>query len=216
MPRWLRALLALAAGLALFAVLLTRAQGHRLTRVPVLTVNLAPGDAVTPQDITWAGMVSPPPGLASAALLRSDPVAVIPLRSGQLVTATDVAPAPGFVPRPGEVALTVAVSGAASGLVTPGDRVDVWSMGTSASSTGNASSGGSTGGKAASGPTPLLLGARVLAIATSSGAPVTSGASIGLVTLAVPASAVASVLAAPAVYLVPDAFARQVTVATGP
>lgn len=215
MPRWLRALLALAAGLALFAVLLTRAQGHRLTRVPVLTVNLAPGDAVTPQDITWAGMVSPPPGLASAALLRSDPVAVIPLRSGQLVTATDVAPAPGFVPRPGEVALTVAVSGAASGLVTPGDRVDVWSVGTSASSAGN-TSGGSSGSKAAGGPAPLLLGARVLAIATSSGAPVTTSASIGLVTLAVPAPAVAAVLAAPSVYLVPDAFARHVTAAVSP
>jgi len=215
MPRWLRGLLALMAGLALAAVLLARTHGPRYAQVPVLTANLAPGQPVTPQDVTWAAMPHPPAGLASRALLAHAPVAVIPLRAGQLLTATDVAPGPGLVPRPGEVALTIAASGAASGLVSPGDRVDVWAL--TPSGSGSTSSSGGSGGAAKPPPGPqlLLLGARVLAVATSSGAPVTAGASIGLVTLAVPAPAVAAVLAAPSLYLVPDAYATHVTV-SGP
>jgi Flp pilus assembly protein CpaB len=224
MPRWLRGLLALVAGVVLVLVVLAHTHGPRLARVPVLLANVAPGSVIPSTDIAWDPMVTPPPDLATHAQFGTHPVAVIPLRAGQLVTLSDLAPAPGPVATPTEVSLTVAVKGAASGLVTPGQRVDVWSLpAANTSSTTSTSASGKT--PAAPQPTLLLIGARVLMVATASGTPVAgSGSSglasggggssgIGLVTLAVPKVAVAAVLAAPSVYLVPDATPTRVTVA---
>jgi hypothetical protein len=221
MPRLVRGLLALAVGVALVLVVLAHTHGPRLTRVPVLLTNVAPGTAVTRTDLAWDAMATPPPGLATPAQFQGDPVAVIPLRAGQLVTLSDLAPAPGPVATPNEVALTVAVKGAASGLAAPGERVDVWAL--PAATVQSASSTGSSPPAATPQPTLLLIGARVLTVATANGAPVSGGAGsavtgggasgIGLVTLAVPKVAVGAVLAASSVYLVPDATPTQVAVA---
>lgn len=221
MPRVLRGLLALVVGVALVLVVLAHTHGPRLARVPVLLTNVAPGAPVTRADIAWDPMATPPPGLATPAQLGARPVAVIPLRAGQLVTLSDLAPAPGPIPTPNEVALTVAVKGAASGLVTTDDRVDVWSL---PAATAQASTSSSHTAHAAPQPALLLIGARVLLVATATGAPLSgSGVSaaanggssgIGLVTLAVPKVAVAAVLAASSIYLVPDATPLHVTVAS--
>ncbi len=167
-----------------------------LTPVAVLTHPMAALGPVTAADIRWIPMEHPPHGTITA--WAGDPVAAQALPAGTVLTQADlttVSQAVGLKAQ--EIRYVVTVT-AASAVIAPGERVDVWSLPTSG---GNA--GGST-------PTELALGVRVLGLYSAQGVPVgttpasggllntgsTQQAAPALAALAIPQGALPAIIAA--------------------
>lgn len=174
-----------------------------LTPVAVLTRPVPALAPITAADVTWRGLADPPPGLLTRSRFRPGWLAARSLPAGTVLTAADVAAAQAVVAlRPDEVRWVVSVT-PGSGLVTPGERVDVWTA------PGGLNGAPSAGGNPAS-PVPLATGVRVVGVYTAQGQPVAanSGGSgslaaastgpttaVGLVALAVPRPALTALMA---------------------
>lgn len=180
-PRTLRLVASAAGGLILLGI------AHRLVMPPHLTTVVVTSQAVaagSPVTQTHTITVLNPP----ATWLTHAPTGMIAthaLTPNQPLTPADLTTPAQFIGlKPGEVQWLVPVSGAASGLARPGERVDVWQM----PNTGNANT--TTTSASALFAREWASGVRVIGIYSSSGQPITanSSTSIGLVGLAVPRS----------------------------
>jgi pilus assembly protein CpaB len=170
---WIRAVVAALAAIGAAVVLQGMVRRPAVARVWVVTAPVAAGTAIAPGDLAPLAVIAPPP---PGALTPRTPVAgllaQVPLAPGQTLTAADLGRTYLGVPR-GRVALTLPVAAAQSALATPGDRVDVLAAAATGKGLGLA--------------VVVAAGVRVLAVASSAGAPLTpgSGTAPGLVTLAV-------------------------------
>lgn len=152
-------------------------------QVLVLRVPLAAGTPITPTDVMTMTTASAWPGALSK--VPTGEVANTALAAGTPVLAADFVPAADYTGlKPGELLWTIPVTPTTGGLVRPGERVEVWS----------------TNGV----PHLWAVGVRVVGIYSSSGVPVTTVSSggllgggsgaVGMVGLAVPAADMATFL----------------------
>ena len=186
---WLKlgtaALVATAAGTAL--VLFTRPP--RLTSVAVLTETVPAMQAIPPQAVHWTRVASPPPDAVTPNVSWGALVASQALPPGTILTTGDFAAPQANGLHPGEVQWLVPVSAASSGLAAIGQRVDVWN-----------NQGGTF--------QVVAYGVRVIGLYSSSGTPLSTASSAGsgpgMVALAVPSTAMGTLLDVTSPYLVVD------------
>ena len=166
-----------------------------LTPVAVLTHATAVLSPVTRADIRWVPMEHPPQGTITG--WAGDPLAAQALLAGTVLTQADFTTASQAVGlKAGEVRYVVAIT-PASAVITPGERVDIWSLPTNGGGSGTAT------------PTELALGVRVLGLYTAQGVPVgmtpvsggllssgTANQVPALAALAIPSDALPSIMAA--------------------
>lgn len=169
-----------------------------LTPVAVLNQSVSALAPVTIKAITWVPMEHPPAGTVTA--WAGDPLVSAALTAGTVLTQADFSSAAQAVAlKSGEVRYVVAVT-PASAVVSVGQRVDLWSTG---------STNGSQNGTA---PQELAQGVRVIGLFTSSGTPIgvattasggllsggssSAAAAPALAALAVPQSAMAALMTA--------------------
>ncbi|AUW92619.1 hypothetical protein BXT84_00520 [Sulfobacillus thermotolerans] len=188
---------------------------HSLTLPPhphtvwVVKTAVSPGTPITPQTVTPLKTLSAWPHALTT--VPTGWVAKTALAPGQPLLASAVTPAAGFRGlKAHEAVWTIPVSAVGSGMVQPGDRVDVWSDPQSQPTSGNTASTGFA--------TEWATGVRVLGIYSSSGTPVSGQTAIGIVTLAVPTSALPILLtiANPALVMTPAATHFALVVNTAP
>lgn len=164
-----------------------------LTPVAVLKTAVTAYSAVTASQITWVKMEHPPHGTVTAWV--GDPLAARALPAGTVLTQSDFTHGGAALGLTASEVRAVFPITAASAAVPLGTRVDVWSEPT-------------TSGSGAATPQLLATGVRVIGLYTSAGAPVGATASSGgllsggsstpaapgLVALAVPASALPTLM----------------------
>lgn len=176
---------AAAAGTALFA--LTRPP--TLTPVAVLTEAVSAMHAIPETAVHWTQVAAPPPNAVTPAMSWGALVAGQALAPGTILTTGDFAAPQANGLRPGEVQWLVPVSAASSGLAAIGQRVDVWDN--------------RTGTYQA-----VAYGVRVIGLYSGSGTPMSSadssGSGPGMVALAVPSTAIGTLLDVAAPYLIVD------------
>jgi hypothetical protein len=222
--RWWQAAIALAVAFGATVTVSHLATPPATETVAFLTASVPQGDTIPASAVTWQPVVTPPTGALTWPERPLGPVvATVPLYAGQALTPADFTPASQAGLRPGEVAWLVPVSSAAaSGLPNPGQRVDLW---------GAFGSGSASGSSPAAPPVLIATGVRVLGLYTSQGVPISlvgalapaaapgtsglsgqttaeslssSGASIGIVELAIPRADLGSLMAASNFSLVVD------------
>lgn len=173
-----------------------------LHSVAVLTTRVSAMHAIPAMGVHWTAVASPPPHAITSASALTGLVAQHNLGPGTMLVMGDfTAPQVNHL-KSGEVQWLVSVSAAASGLPTISQRVDVWS--------------GTQGSYQ-----EVAHGVRVVGLYTSSGKSVGSASHVssgnsgsGLVALAVPTTALASLLNVTSPTLVVDPNAHQFTLTT--
>ncbi len=188
---------------------------HAITLPPhphtvwVLKTAVSPGTPITSQNVAPLKTLSAWPHALTT--LPTGWVAKTALAPGQPLLASSLTPAAGFRGlKAGEAVWTIPVSAVGSGMVHPGDRVEVWSDPQSQPTSGNTASTGFA--------SEWATGVRVLGVYSSSGTPVSGQSAIGIVTLAVPNSALSILLtiANPALVIDPASHQFALAVSTAP
>ena len=187
-----------------------------LTAVAVLKVGVPAMAPVTVKDITWVKMASPPAGTVTAWAATDVPLSAQAIPAGAvLMTADFTTPEQATGLTPGQARYVVNIT-PASGVVSLGERVDIWT----------AAATGTSGALSQE----LAVGARVIGLYTAQGVPIVptaaspssgggllggaaSAASLpAMAALAVPASALQPLIAdnpGQTVLLVADATHRH-------
>jgi len=180
MARTLKLVVGVIGGIALLGIAHEMTVPPKLHTVLVLKSAITPGQPISAADFTTMKTLNAWPGALTT--VPTGMVAKTALPAGTPLLDSVLTPTWAFNGlKPGEALWTVAVTPATSGLVQPGDRVQVWSAPTS----------GGSSSSALLAPTLWATGVRVVGIYSSGGTPVTttgstSNGAIGLVTLAVP------------------------------
>lgn len=210
MRRYLQIVAALAVAIGAGLFVHSLASPPPTVFVPFVVAPVAAGQRIAAADVSWRPVEHPP-----ATALRSPQTPVgqrarYPLVIGQALSAQDLGGIAPTALKAGEVMWMASVgSAAASGLPAIGQRVDVWA-------------GIASGSNAVSAPTLMATGVRVVGLFSAAGTPVgaagagsaplsgtATGSAIGIIGLAVPFHALATLLAIQGVTFVVDPSAHH-------
>lgn len=191
-PRWLKVGAAAVVGIAAAVSLEAFTRPPQLVSVAVLKASVATMQAVPTADIQWTQVASPPPNAITPGESFAGLVASQTLAPGTILTSGDFTSPQANNLHPGEVQWLVPVSAAASGLPAVGQRVDVWSTVNNQYQM-------------------IAMGVRVVGLYTTQGGPISAPSATnpntsgpGMVAMAVPSTALGTLLNVTSPYLVVD------------